>query len=564
MGGTEILSGLQHVVQKSSLSVNTEIIILTDGEVWNSNDIFEFIRETRSSGRKEKTRFFCLGIGEAVSHHLVSGIGRHGGGLAEVVPVDSAGDWMQRVIGMLGAALTPSSWNIEIILDGVSTSDKRSGTGVCIQAPYHIPEFHAFSRGSVYFLFNQELSTKVVKVKATAVTSGESVIAELPIEKLETGRTCVHLLAAKAVLGDLESGQSWLHDMNSNDNNTNIKAGVDDLARTDGERIGVEWRLSSKWTSFIVVDDGSSLEKPSRWYRAERSDLAELTRPRFGAANYDFPIYSARTSLLSASGGDRPPRHPNSLSPGSLSLDTAAGLQLQERAAGLAIGDYATSSAGFIRPFSFQSGPQTYCASLSSPPSPIQDLTLGVLLDSSTATGAFILSPDLRTALKAKFKPSMRKSIDDWSATASREGAKAWDMYEILDTAMSVVYIEEAFTSDKKLWSLVVQKARAWLKRFLVERRDRKSLFVTLKKELRDGPDDINVKTEGDAGVAGHSSMANVEGGARDVLPSAEAPGQGESPSKKLVIEQNERDSLDVPKQVEGKGGEMVLRSGLC
>jgi von Willebrand factor type A domain len=197
MGGTEILSGLQHVVQKSSLSVNTEIIILTDREVWNSNDIFEFIRETKSSGPKEKTRFFCLGIGEAVSHHLVSGIGRHGGGLAEVVPLDSAGDWMQRVIGMLGAALTPSSWNIEIILDDVSTSDEKSGAGVCIQAPYHIPEFHAFSRGSVYFLFNQEISTKVVKVKATAVASGESVIAELPIEKLETRRTCVHLLAAK-------------------------------------------------------------------------------------------------------------------------------------------------------------------------------------------------------------------------------------------------------------------------------------------------------------------------------------------------------------------------------
>jgi Mg-chelatase subunit ChlD len=674
MGGTEILSGLQHVVQKSSLSVNTEIIILTDGEIWNSNDVFEFIRETRSSGLKEKTRFFCLGIGEAVSHHLVSGIGRHGGGLAEVVPVDSAGDWMQRVIGMLGAALTPSSWNIEIILDDVSTSDKKSGTGVCIQAPYHIPEFHAFSRGSVYFLFNQELSTKVVKVKATAVASGESVIAELPIEKLETRRTCVHLLAAKAVLGDLESGQSWLHDTNSNDNNTNIKAGVDDLARTEGERIGVEWRLSSKWTSFIVVDDGSSLEKPSRWYQAERSDLAELTRPRFGAANYDFPMESSeRMGSLGSLKADRvvnrfssrplardmvyhaPPdasSRSNSLSldpPSRMLSRNSAGSRFSFSSRTAAISQTfmkgAARRAGFsrdtqvevrleqtmreqamrevaamprvemgmpsmrqrqatgqfdlykpelenalsrnlvgagpamseslmdnriglansirARSSSFLSGSQIdsaslSAASLSAPPPPIQDLTLGVLLDSSTATGAFILSPDLRTALKARFKPSMRKSIDDWSATALREGAKACDMDGILDTAMSVVYIEEAFTRDKKLWSLVVQKARAWLKRFLVARRDRKSLFAILKKELRDEPKDINVKTEGDAGTAGHSSMAEVDGEARDGLPSARAPGQGstESPSEKLVIEQNERDLLDVPKQMEGKGGE--------
>jgi hypothetical protein len=158
----------------------------------------------------------------------------------------------------------------------------------------------------------------------------------------------------------------------------------------------------------------------------------------------------------------------------------------------------------------------------------------------------------------------MRKSIDDWSATLLKEDAKDWVMDEVLDTAMSVVYIEEAFTSDKRLWSLVVQKARAWLKRFLVERRDKKLLFAILKKELQDGPKDINVKTEEDAGTAEHSSMTNVEGEARDVLPSAEAPGQGstESPSEKLVIEQNERDLLDVPKQKEGKGGEDPKRSG--
>jgi hypothetical protein len=208
-------------------------------------------------------------------------------------------------------------------------------------------------------------------------------------------------------------------------------------------------------------------------------------------------------------------------------------------------------------PSVFQSGSQIDSASLSSPPPPIQDLTLGVLLDSSTASRGFILSPGLRKALKAKFKPSMRKSIDDWSATALRKEARSWHMDWILDTAMSVVYIEEAFTSDKKLWSFVVQKARAWLKSAVVES-DRKSLFAILKKELRDGPEDINVKTEGDAGMAGHSSMANVEGEALDVLPSAEAPGQGstESPSKQLVIEQNERDLLDVPKQMEGNEGE--------
>jgi hypothetical protein len=283
MGGTELFSSLRHVVQTSNSRVNTEIIILTDGQVWDYENIFEFIRETRSPGPNEKTRFFCLGIGEAVSHHLVTGIGLHGGGLGEVVPADTAGNWMRKLTGMLGAALTPSSWKIEIVLDDVPISDERGEERVCIQAPHHIPEYHAFSRSSIYFLFSQELKAEFIKVKATAVGSRECVTVELPIENLESGRPYVHLLAAKAVLGDLESGQSWLHEKSSNNNsNVKIEAGVDNLARIEGEKIGAEWSISSQFTSFIVVDDRSSQEKPSRWYRAEKSDLAELTRPRLG------------------------------------------------------------------------------------------------------------------------------------------------------------------------------------------------------------------------------------------------------------------------------------------
>ncbi|KAH8767755.1 von Willebrand factor type A domain-containing protein, partial [Hyaloscypha sp. PMI_1271] len=277
MGGTELLSGLRKVVLKRNRALNTQVIILTDGEVWDSANTFDFIRSTRIAGGEKEIRFFALGIGDAVSHQLVEGIGRHGGGLAEVVSVDSRADWKGRVIRMLEAALTPSTWKIEISLDDVSIlrnwNDQR-----CIQAPYHIPEFHAFSRSSVYFLFSQEVKTKSIKFKATA-TSGETVTADLPFQSLESSRTCVHLLAAKAVLNDLENGQSWMHAI-SQKNNGSAQAEVEDLARAEGERIGTEWSLPSKWTSFVVVDNTNLLEKTSRLYQAEMTELAELTRTR--------------------------------------------------------------------------------------------------------------------------------------------------------------------------------------------------------------------------------------------------------------------------------------------
>lgn len=160
MGGTEIERAVRHVVERSEISVNTEIIILTDGEVWNDLSLFHFIEKTRSSLPNQNTRFFCLGIGEAVSHHLVAGIGRYGGGLAEVVATDSTGDWMQSVIGMLRAALTPSSWTVDVTLDGVSISENKNEDNRCIQAPHQIPDFHAFSRSSIYFLLNKNSKGK--------------------------------------------------------------------------------------------------------------------------------------------------------------------------------------------------------------------------------------------------------------------------------------------------------------------------------------------------------------------------------------------------------------------
>lgn len=118
MGGMELLSALESVVQQRTREdFSTQIIVLTDGEVWDTENTIDFVRKTRIE-TAEKVRFFALGIGDAVSHRLVEGIGREGGGLAEVVAVDVPGRWESRVIRMLKGALTPSRWQCEITLGG--------------------------------------------------------------------------------------------------------------------------------------------------------------------------------------------------------------------------------------------------------------------------------------------------------------------------------------------------------------------------------------------------------------------------------------------------------------
>ncbi|KAF8853300.1 VIT-domain-containing protein [Acephala macrosclerotiorum] len=548
MGGTELLSGLRNVVQKSNPAFSTQIIIFTDGEVWNSANTFEFIRDTRSAGGEGKIRFFALGIGDAVSHHLVEGIGRDGGGLAEVVSVDSAGEWKGRVIRMLEAALTPSTWKVEVNLCGVP-STANGEERICIQAPHHIPDFHAFSRSSVYFLLSKELEAKSVKVKATA-TSGEIVTAELSIERLDHQRTYVHLLAAKAALNDLESGQSWLHAI-SQSNKGNINVEVEDLARAEGEKICTEWSLLSKWTSFVVVDSSNSLEKSACLYQAEKTDLSDLTRTRFSAPNKSFSdslspalsnsalhggterISPARASRLCASTQSR--RGDSGLSfciaPISKSQLALPGSEIFSEAI---LGDeyYPQYESLDLSPkqVHFDQSPteltQQRITREITPKELInaqtaegnlkldselaaglgqqritKEITLEELIDAQTAEGSFKLDPELATALKNKFK---HWRFDLLVSEMGEDISLYMGVDKILETARAIVLIEATYTESCGLWRLVVQKANGFVATVILDNEQREKLFRVLKNQLLESRKIIDQALLGDPWLRDH------------------------------------------------------------
>lgn len=104
-GGTEILPAVRAIVEARDKSMMTDIIILTDGQTWRLDETLEYIQmqHKRTEGR---VRFFSLGIGDGVSHALVEGIAKAGGGYAEVIPASVREGWEDRVVSMLKAALT--------------------------------------------------------------------------------------------------------------------------------------------------------------------------------------------------------------------------------------------------------------------------------------------------------------------------------------------------------------------------------------------------------------------------------------------------------------------------
>jgi len=105
LGGTELLSALQAIVHTTGSFRTVDIMILTDGQVWRLDETISFVRDTRKR-TQGRLRVFALGIGDAVSHALVEGIAKAGGGYAEVIPAASRGGWEGRMVAMLQAAST--------------------------------------------------------------------------------------------------------------------------------------------------------------------------------------------------------------------------------------------------------------------------------------------------------------------------------------------------------------------------------------------------------------------------------------------------------------------------
>jgi hypothetical protein len=104
MGGTELFPAVQAIVEARKKALMTDVIVLTDGQTWRLEQTLEFIQKTRDL-TEARVRFFALGIGRAVSHALVDGIAKAGGGYAEVVHEASQGGWEDRVVSMAKAAL---------------------------------------------------------------------------------------------------------------------------------------------------------------------------------------------------------------------------------------------------------------------------------------------------------------------------------------------------------------------------------------------------------------------------------------------------------------------------
>ncbi|KAL9487984.1 hypothetical protein ACSS6W_000261 [Trichoderma asperelloides] len=273
-GGTEMYNPMAEIFNRRYSDMNLEVILLTDGETWHQEQLFELINThvTQSNGA---IRVFALGVGEMASHALIEGVARAGNGFAQTVADGERVDKM--LVRMLKGALTPhindytldinygeeedgddfeiiekvmvamtlkqtstksanstkssdinatGKYQISISLFDESVQDEdleMSGTSRLkvdlpavavpryLQAPFKIPQLYPFSRTTVYVLLSDSTPSLQPKSVILRGTSNQGPLSlEIPITILQEKGTTIHQLAARKATRELEDGRGWI------------------------------------------------------------------------------------------------------------------------------------------------------------------------------------------------------------------------------------------------------------------------------------------------------------------------------------------------------------------
>jgi vault protein inter-alpha-trypsin-like protein/VWA domain-containing protein len=309
-GGTSMLAPMKDTIERRFEDRNLEIFLVTDGEIWDQQSLFDLLNQKIKQSR-DPIRVFTLGVGDAVSHALIEGVARRGNGFCQSVGENEKLDG--KVVRMLKGALFPhiTDYSLEVkyaaeksdddefeIIDKVNDcleipassfqppvkkgsvtrkvislfdanakpdadikkddtqSTPRVPAPKLLQAPHEIPPLFPFNRTTVYLL----LSPEVTGIPTSVVLNGTSpegpVQLEIPVQHLAQPGETIHQLAAKKAMQELEEGHGWIHSAKVNGKLVKVKypSRIEEVVRAESVRLGVQFQVAGKDCSFIAVE----------------------------------------------------------------------------------------------------------------------------------------------------------------------------------------------------------------------------------------------------------------------------------------------------------------------
>ncbi len=230
LGGTEVLPALEYVLRQPRSERPRQVVILTDGQVTNTDAVLALVRSHAAD-----TRVFAFGIGAGSSRHLVEGIARAGGGSAEFI---APGERIEpKVVRLVNRLLTPAFTDARLDWGGLQVT----------AAPSRIPPVFSGERLVVYG-FVERLQPATLRLSGT-VPSGPMTF-EVPLDpQSAVPGTVISTLAARARIRELEESPEWLSARGSRQQ----RARATDSSREIID-LAVRYSLISRETSFVAVE----------------------------------------------------------------------------------------------------------------------------------------------------------------------------------------------------------------------------------------------------------------------------------------------------------------------
>ena len=235
LGGTEILPALQLALgQPQPPALARQVVVLTDGEVTNTDAVLALAAQHAASAR-----IFTFGIGAGVSHHLVKGLARAGGGAAEFI---YPGERIEpKVLRQFRRLLSPALMNVKVEWGAVGAA----------QAPAVVPPVFAGGRLLLYGLLpNPATNSSRTTVRLTAEGPSGNVVFPVEVEpgRTTSGRT-VATLAARARIRELEESPEWTSIRGSQQHErkaSRVSREIIDLS--------IRYGLVSRETSYVAIE----------------------------------------------------------------------------------------------------------------------------------------------------------------------------------------------------------------------------------------------------------------------------------------------------------------------
>ncbi|KAH7920144.1 hypothetical protein BV22DRAFT_1040192, partial [Leucogyrophana mollusca] len=293
-GGTEIARALDAVYQSlpARLSKPVSIFLLTDGGAWDVEGCMSKTKTAIHNCASDSMfmRVFTVGMGSGASTETCDGIARAGGGTSVYI-INSEEQYIGKCARLVSAARMAPVVNVEVTWQAPQLQRERSVTpGETInlfepdvehetndlgplagirQAPSIIPSLFPSTRLQIFAIVPRDTTTHESVIKITGFVPATSTPVEVRVPVQNTtrppGTAFMHTCAAKVLIAELE------------------ESGEPDAQKTDIIRLGTTYGLTSRFTSFIAVDNSQGLPVP----------VDETEYGNQAAAVPGFPAYAA-------------------------------------------------------------------------------------------------------------------------------------------------------------------------------------------------------------------------------------------------------------------------------